>query len=441
MKKQGVLLSGLVLLLSLSVFGCSKQAAPASSDSGGKSTDAQATATKPPDDKAKPISAKFYYDFTAFTDYLKEINPILQKNDNVTLEPVSYNEPSSFETAVRIGFTTQDAADSFKWWNGYRMKELVDNKNLADMTAQWKDMVADGVLPSMADSLTFDGKTYGVPIGVHYWVMYYNKKVFAANNLKAPTTWDEFIAACETLKGKGIKPLGQTVTDTWNGFIWFEDLMLHSNPDFYNKLVVGKAKYTDPEAVEVMKLWKSLYDKGYFAPPMDWQKEIPSAFSKGQIAMYLKGTWYESFLTGAGMKPDEDFGMFVLPGVKPEVGKVVISEVTPLLVAQNSKNRDNAIKAVVALTKKDANQKLLSLYGGLPIRKDVVSSDPVIKKLADEVASNNYKNYTRFWEATPSELSEYASSEFERFMLKPDTYMQVLDNIQKKADKYWSEHK
>lgn len=436
MKKKGVLSVALVAALSLSVVGCGTKQEATKPDAGkGDSTKSEQQGS------AKPVSAKFYYDLPALTDYLKEINPLMQKNDNVTIEPVPYNESTSFQTAVRVGFTTKEAADVFKWWNGYRMKELVDAGYLADMTEQWKEMVKDGVQPSLADPLTFNGKTYGIPGGVHYWVMYYNKKLFAQNGLKVPTTWDEFNAVCDALKAKGVAPIGQTVTDTWNGFIWFEDLMIRYNPEFYNKLVVGKAKYTDPEAVEVMKIWKSMYDKGYFAPPMEWQKEIPSAFAKGQFGMYLKGTWYESFLNGAGMKSEEDYGMFVLPAIKPEAGKVVISEVTPFLVSQNSKNRDNAIKALTALTKKEANSKLLSLYGGVPIRKDVESSDPSIKKLSGDISSGGYKMITRFWEATPSDLSEYASSEFERFMLKPESYMDVLKNIQNKADKYWSEHK
>jgi multiple sugar transport system substrate-binding protein len=265
--------------------------------------------------------------------------------------------------------------------------------------------------------------------------------VFADNGLQVPTTWDELLKVSDTLKAKGVTPFGTSIKDSWQGFIWFEDLMVHSNPDFYNKLVVGKAKYTDPEVVDVMKLWKSMFDKGYFSKPMALDTEIAPAFAKGQIGMYLVGTWYESFLVGAGLKAETDFGSFVLPAVKPEAGKVVISEVTPILVSQNAKNRDDAIKAAVAMTKKDASEKMLAIFGGVPTRKDIVAADPTIKVLTDSIAKDNYKVVTRYWEATPSELSEYGSSEFIRFMLKPDSYMEVLNNIQTKADKYWADHK
>ena len=351
-----------------------------------------------------------------------------------------YNEGAPYQTAVRVGFTTDDAADIFKWWNGYQMKELVDAGHLADMTEEWKEMVADGVDPAMADTLTFDGKTYGIPAGVHYWVMFYNKKVFEENGLQPPKTWDEFIAINDTLKSNGITPIGTTTSVVWNGFIWFEEFMIHSYPDFYKKLVVGDAKYTDPEMVEIMNTWASFYKKGYFAEPMDWNNEIAPAFAKGEFAMYMKGSWYADFFKGAGMEAGKDFGAFVLPAINPEAGNVVISEVTPFLVSEKSKQKESSIKALVALTKKEANEKVLSLYGGVPIRKDIESQDPVIKGLASDINANGYTTITRFWEATPSELAEYASSEFIRFMLNPDQLQLVLDNIQKKADQYWAEH-
>ncbi|GGD72361.1 ABC transporter substrate-binding protein [Paenibacillus nasutitermitis] len=386
------------------------------------------------------VRADFFFDNASWTDYLKEINPITLKNSNTELQGVPYNEPTSYQTAVRVGFTTDDAADIFKWWNGYQMKELVDAGHLADMTEQWKDMVADGVDPSMADTLTFDGKTYGIPAGVHYWVMFYNKKIFEENGLQPPTTWDEFMKINETLKSKGITPIGTTTTDVWNGFIWFEEFMIHSYPEFYSKLVVGDAKYTDPEMVEIMKVWASFYEKGYFSQPLDWNNEIAPAFAKGEFAMYMKGSWFADYFKGAGMEGGKDFGAFVLPAINSKAGNVVISEVTPFLVSEKSKDKESSIKALVALTKKEANEKVLSLYGGVPIRKDIESQDPIIKDLASEINTNGYTTITRFWEATPSELAEYASSEFVRFMLNPDQLQLVLENIQKKADQYWAEH-
>ena len=92
------------------------------SDSGGKGGDSGSQ---------QKITAKFYHDLPAMTDYLNEINPVVEKNDNVTYEIIPYSDTTSYQTTVRVGLSTKDAADIFKWWNGFRMKELVDAGHLA----------------------------------------------------------------------------------------------------------------------------------------------------------------------------------------------------------------------------------------------------------------------------------------------------------------------
>jgi glucose/mannose transport system substrate-binding protein len=43
-----------------------------------------------------------------------------------------------------------------------------------------------------------------IPVNVHRnGVLWFNKAIFDANGLSAPTTWDEFFAAADTLKAAG----------------------------------------------------------------------------------------------------------------------------------------------------------------------------------------------------------------------------------------------
>src|SRR6478736_4930788 len=62
---------------------------------------------------------------------------------------------------------------------------------------------------SVLDGTKYKGKNYTVPTGLSYYTgMFYNKKIFADNGITVPTTWQELVAACEKLKGKGIVPIG-----------------------------------------------------------------------------------------------------------------------------------------------------------------------------------------------------------------------------------------
>lgn len=427
----------LVFLLTFLV-ACSNNQESNDTSSEQSSTTESTESTEEEAAPAEKITAEFFTDYAAIGDYLDKLNPAIEANYNASFKVVSYTDPTVYQTTLRGTFDSKDAADIFKWWDGMRMKELIDAGYMADMSKEWEEMIADGVNPALKNSFTFDGKQYGIPGGMHYWPLYYNKKLFAELNLTPPQTWDELMNVCETLKSNNIACFSQSLDMSWMGFIWFEDILIRMYPEVYKKLVAGEAKYTDPEVVEAMQVWKSLYDKGYFYKPTTLLEETAPAFKDRKFAMTLIGTWFSDFFNKAGLVAGEDYDTFVMPSIKPEVGNVVISEITPFLVSANSENLENAKKTLVLLTKKDIYSEFVKLYGGIPIRTDVESSDPVIKALVENVNSNQYELITRYWEATPSVLSEYGSGEFTKFMLNPGSYNEVLTNIEKKAAEYWS---
>ena len=74
------------------------------------------------------------------------------------------------------------------------------------------------VLPWTKERVTFDGKAYGVGNQLEFIAVYYNKDLFAANNIAVPTTYAEFQAACTTLKDAGITPIAFGNAAGWPAF-------------------------------------------------------------------------------------------------------------------------------------------------------------------------------------------------------------------------------
>ena len=71
-------------------------------------------------------------------------------------------------------------------------------------------------------------------------------------------------------------------------------------------------------------------------------------------------------------------------------------------------------------------------------RNDVPSTSPPDRELAATIQKGGYKQYNRYWEATPHDIVEVAVDQFDKFMLKggdPKTY---LKTIQSQADKTWA---
>jgi len=364
----------------------------------------------------------------------------------VEVKTTPYADTSTYQAAVRATLRTPSAPGIFTWWSGYRMKDLVDAGLVADVSDLWKKYTDAGLYnPSLASAYTFDGKIYGIPDLVAYWVVFYNKSVFDANGLTPPKTWAELEAAAEKLKGAGVTPFGATVDGRWPSFIWFEEFLVRNSPDLYNRLMSGEAKYTDPEVTAVFEQWKGWIDKGYFTDPSvsfgtAGTNAMASQFAQGKLAMILVGTWYAATLSEAGMTPDQ-FGAFIMPNTKDDMAPAVVFETGPLLISEKSSQKADAIKVADYWMSAAAQQAWVDAQDFPPVNKDVKAKSALISDLAGTIISGNYNQINRFWEATPPEIAEAAVDELANFMVHPETAAQVQQNLQGIADKYWAAHK
>ena len=208
----------------------------------------------------------------------------------------------------------------------------------------------------------------------------------------------------------------------------------------------GEAKYTDPEVETAFKTWKDWIDKGYFTDPSitfgtAGTNAMASQFAKGNLAMILVGTWYAATLQEAGMPP-EDIGIFIMPNQKADMAPAVIFETGPLLLAATSAQKaENAMKVADYWMSAPAQQAWVDAQDFPPINKDVKAKSALIADLVKEINDGNYTQINRFWEATPTPIAEAAVDELGGFMLHPDTYPQVMQNLQALADKTWAEQK
>ncbi len=257
--------------------------------------------------------------------------------------PTPYPDTSTYIAAVRAALPTDKAPDLFTWWSTYRMKDLIDQGLVADITDLWDKHKAE-YPKGVRDAFTFNGKVYGFCDVVEYWGVWYNKAVFAKYNLSVPTTWQQFLAVCDTLKKNGVTPLAQTVQGRWPTFIMFEEMVARQDPQLYVDLCDGKVKYTDPRVKQAFAVWADLINKGYFTDPStDLFSDVPRLFNSGEVAMVPCGSWYLTVLTGNGV-PEDNADIFIMPPVNPKAGKVVILEASPILIGAKAPNLAEAMK-------------------------------------------------------------------------------------------------
>jgi multiple sugar transport system substrate-binding protein len=384
---------------------------------------------------------KFYHDKAPWQDYFIEQGKLAEAAIGVNWDVTPYADTTSYQAAVLAGLPTSDTPDMFTWWSGYRIEDLYNQEVLQDLSDIWSQDIADGSLPeSLSPAFSFGGKQWAVPLHLSYWVVFYNKKLFAEKGLNPPTTWDEFLALCDALKAAGVTPLASTQNGRWPSFIMFEEMVLRTDPNFYVELTSGRAKYTDPTCVQAMDTWKSLIEKEYFTSfDMDLFNEAPGQFQAGKLAMIPIGTWFQSSFLGAGMVPGEDYDAFIMPNVNPTVtNNVIIVETGVLAVANKSSNIEAAKKMASWWLTPDAQTAWAKDLGDAPANPNATSDNPVISNLLNTITGNGYTLYQRYWEASPVPIVEGAVDYLAQFMLNPGDEASVLDNIQKLADSEWA---
>ncbi|MFC3833667.1 MULTISPECIES: ABC transporter substrate-binding protein [Deinococcus] len=365
----------------------------------------------------------------------------------IDFKQVRYPDTTSYQAAVRTALSARRPPDAFTWWSGYRMKDLVDSGQLEDLTPLWTKYIKSGEYKAdAAKPFTFGGKIYGVPNNVAYWVVYYNKAVYAKVGITPPTTWAQLLQNNDKLKAAGVTPFAQTVDGRWQSFIWFEQFLANSDPAAYNKLMVGQIKYTDPAVTKVFTTWADWIRKGYLSDPtLSTDASKPGAmqrqFAQGKIANILNGDWMTPQLVAAGAKANTDFGVFILPSMTPGTTPALISESSPIVVPKNSANKAAALKLADAWMGTKAQTLWTNLQSFSPVNLKSTPDSALTRSLVTQLKARDYTLLNRIWEATPTEIIEPGVDEFAKFMLDPRTQGAVQANLQKLADAYWSTHK
>lgn len=382
----------------------------------------------------------FYHDKAGWVDNLDKVGELIAENTGVGFKSVPTAGTTEYQTVVRQTLQGNNPPALFSWWSGFRMEDIVKSGMVADLTEEWQRhyIPVEGINPDLAEAFTIDGKIYAAPMSVSYWNVFYNKKLFDQYGLEEPKTWDEFIQVAETLKQNGVTPLGLSFQG-WQNFIWFAELLAKYDPDLYADLMVGKAAYTDPGVVEVMEIYKDMLEKGYFSKPGKIDGDLLQDFIQGDIAMHLVGQWFNNNLMQAELVPGEDYGAFILPPIRDGVTPSIIYETGPILVAENSKHKEDALLALREFMKEEAQQLWVESQGFAPIRPGVESKNAVTDKVFRDIEEGGHRLLQRYWEATPPQISEFAVEELGRFILNPDQYMTVLETIENHAKQYWSQ--
>jgi multiple sugar transport system substrate-binding protein len=221
---------------------------------------------------------------------------------------------------------------------------------------------------------TSKGELRSLPLSVDYFILYYNKELFAKKGVAVPKTFDEMMKAAETLTdakagtfgfvGRGLRNANMAL---WGNFF------LNYGGEFLN--AKGDITTDGPEAVEATRYFQQLMTKT--SPPgsvgFNWMESM-AAFTQGRAAMWIDGVGWAP--------PLED------PNASRVVGKVGYAA-TPagpkgnysatygdgIGVTAASKNKEAGYLYCQWAVSKLMGARLMQIGGGVPFRGSILN-DP-----------------------------------------------------------------
>ena len=389
----------------------------------------------------KTTTLNFYHDKKGWDERFLAVSTALNDGANIKLKPSTFADTTIYQNTLNQAAKTGKGPDLLTWWSGYRMVDGAKNGIFADISDVWASAIKAGdVSADLQKQFQVGSKTYGIPNGVSFWPMFYNKKIFAQYGLSVPKTWAEFINICDTLKAKGITPLTASVDGAWPAFIWFEQLLISQDPKLYLDLTSNKIKYTDPKVKAVLQIWKDMIDKGYFTAgdTSFFGEDAVALMNKG--TMIPVGTWNNSaFSVTGGLVGGKDYDAFVIPNINPALKtQSIIVEAGAIGALAKGKNLAQAKVALREWLKFPAQAMWADVSGdGVPNPK-VPVADPVIKSLSKYVATNKVNQIQRYWESGPVPLIENGCAILSAFMLGKKTVDEVSTEMAALSDKEWA---
>lgn len=307
--------------------------------------------------------------------YRKIIDGFNESNDYGVKVEIQNVTNSDYKTKL----TTMMASDSetdiiFTWELGYLENfvngdKIVSLQKYLDEDEEWKNSFNGGIL----DPLTYDGEVYAIPTQQSTAIMYYNKAIFDKYGLEVPTTYDEYVQVCDTLKENGVTPvaLASTADDAWLVSQYIQQLSDGiKGEDLFNSIKGGTGKWNDEGMVEAGKLFQEEVNKGYFEDGFTGvsREEAQLQFANGQTAMYFNGCWEISNLDKKENAAEaENISCFLMPAVNEEYAGVEVGSVdTSYAITKNCKNVDAAVALLKYMTNEESTSSLLYDYGRFP---------------------------------------------------------------------------
>lgn len=456
LKKAAIGFTILSTAAALAACGSSNSNSASNSGTSSKETKAAPAANTQPAKTDEKVTLTFFTnnsDRSAGQGKIEQalIDQYMKEHPNIEIKVETLSPDPQYQDKIKVYNASNNLPDIISsWGNTGFLQPLIKNNALAEID---KNSLKDaGFISAALDGFSSGGKLYGFPRNSDFWVMYYNKKVFADNGIQVPQTEADLLSAVDKLKAKKIVPIAMDGQDPWTSGIWFDTLVQRSSGtwDTSKKAMDRTGSYKDPAvtaaATSIQKWVKAgAFGDGFLNNDYGAARNM---FGQGKAAMYMMGEWEMGMVTDANFPDDvkNNIGAFILPTV--DGGKGTTGDLTAWFgggysVSNNSKHKKEAIDFLTWMFRPDGWAKAVWQNGitfpaqkydqfqtgkETPVQKDLTAIFSSSKTFSGTVSQDKF---------TPDTVKTYYDSlqKLESGKLTPQDLTNIIDDAADKSAK------
>jgi len=389
----------------------------------------------------KTLSLFFWDDLDTSTDlntqvFKEAIDEFNAEDNGYTIETTT-TDISNYYIKLNALVAADDMPDVFVCHPGSLMRNAAKAGVLMPLDDLLKtDGWYDTFNTSYFDNLKYNDQIVAIPYKAAAACVFYNKDIFSEAGVeKLPTTWDEFLDACQKIKDAGYAPIASSGTESWVIGI-LGGYLADRNGGSLSKILSGKINWTDQSFIDAGDCLLQLVDNGYFQDSFlgDSNDQMTNKFITGQAAMMITGSWGISSIAGEGSTVEDIAGVFPFPAISTDSDPIRwIIKTDNICISHDTKNLDAALDFFRILSSEDIQKRFAEVAGSTPILAscdvDYNAAPPQLKELND-CLQNMTGSFGYFNESLPSETGGAFNNAILSIALKQETPQEAFQVVQ-----------
>lgn len=244
--------------------------------------------------------------------------------------------------------------------------------DITDRVAKSTSIKPENYFKGPLNSVTWDGKLFGIPKYTDTIGVFYNKDLFAkAGITEPPKTWAEFTDYAEKLTDSANNVYGATFSARAGEEGTFQFLpIIQMSGGSYDHV-------NTPGAEETLDLWKKMIDNGWASKDVlslgQW--DSTGTFNSGNAAMAISGPWeVDRMVEDAKF----DWAVALLPTITEGGERSSALGGFDWGIMSTTKHPDEAFRALEYFA--DQDHRIFEEFGSIPARSDITLPETGVAK-------------------------------------------------------------